>query len=129
MDSENVASEIILESLQNGKEITYSRIRSRCYDALRRFRSEDVAKSNLLVEKRSREREERARIRFNASEEVERVIKSSRLSPGDERLIYLKYYEGQTIEQIAITTSRPAAAVRESIKAILAKMKLLIRKE
>lgn len=121
-DPESVAQKILFESWQNGVDTpTHRFIKLRCYSALRVYQREKqviehtnepgyVAPAKTALELHELEQE--------MGELITRV-----LSPFERQVIWHRFYNDCTVEEIAKTLGKPVLVVAETIQVALYKMK------
>lgn len=94
LDCENIAGEIILEHLLNGKPLTKLAVKNRCKDAMRKLRTE---REHLSTYSRI-DPDFTGQV---SNEQLREVIKQTSLEDKERRVLYFYYIGEMTLQELA----------------------------
>lgn len=115
-DTENLAMEVVLESWTNDHpEPSWSFVRNRCYDLLRRSQKEKEIMALPRPETTSKELDP------GMKDQVNQLMKI--LNNEERKLIFFRYYLDLTLREIAERQAMPINKVREVLTSAVYKMR------
>jgi RNA polymerase sigma-70 factor (ECF subfamily) len=98
-DHESITQEILFECWKNNQKASYGFIRNRCFDCLRRRKLEDGNRPSGEGHTRD----------SRQTGDLENAI--SGLTPEEKRIIWYRFWKGETFEEIALLTGWSKATV------------------
>lgn len=130
LDAEDIAGDIILEALEKKYErVSYSHIRSRCFDALRRVRLEAACESNEIPYNEDWRTDRGAGKSQAESQEIADLIQRAALSPTEAEALYHRFWRNETLSELAISLNVRTYEARDILSEAIAKLKAAAGRE
>jgi RNA polymerase sigma factor (sigma-70 family) len=124
-DREFIADTIIVQAWEKGvPHISREHVRHVCIDAWRKSERERLGRERLTeINKVLNRFQQPASDEVDDKELIEQVLKGC-LFPTERKLIWMKYWDGQTLEEIAENTGLTRNQVQQRLKVAIYKMQI-----
>lgn len=130
LDAEDIAGDIILEALEkNYERVTYSHIRSRCFDALRRVRLEADCESREIPYNEDWGIDRGIGHASGDSQEIAELIQRAALSPTETEAIYHRFWRNETLNDLSISLNIRTYQATEILSRAISKLKAAAGRE
>jgi DNA-directed RNA polymerase specialized sigma24 family protein len=129
VDVESLTQEILYECWIKGRRPSYGLILHRCYDELRRLKKTEQGDPEgcyRALQSRVKQAEDRAEASTTALELAYRTISSVALSPIEQRVLYLRYYQNYTFQDIAASERLKEYRVVEVHNGLIRKLRFAV---
>lgn len=126
LDRESLAAEITFDCWNRQIPATYTLIRNRCFDVIRRYHREQLA--NEIRQQLGTKQDEEAQAR-ERTDLVNKIMLEANLTPRERELIFLRIYQDQTFIQIAEINHLSLHEVTETYRIAVQKLKDFVSRE